>query len=159
MLALSVPERQLAQLCRGFVQRIVIHYPRRHPVSETMQNTSANKVGLVGNKSSRHQEDSPPANSPPMRLVIILNPSLIWYFPWPNYYFDLSRFPVFKTFRNSIRTMTASFPLSDCNIHMLFGKTIFRFRKQAMPFGRDNFTWMVLNHVRLPPLTHFTRHE
>ena len=98
MLALSVPDRQLAQLYRGFVQRVVIHYPRRHPVSETMQNTSANKVGLVGNKSSRHQEDSPPANSPPMRLVIILDPSLISYFPWPNYYFDRSvgTFPGFQ---------------------------------------------------------------
>ena len=84
-----------------------------------------------------------------MRLVIILNPSLIYYFPRPNYYSidQLARYPVFKTFRNSIRTITGSFPLSDCNIHMLFGKTIFRFRKQAMPFGRDNFTWMVLNHV------------
>ena len=29
------------------MQRIVIHYPRKHPVSETLQNTSANKVGLV----------------------------------------------------------------------------------------------------------------
>ena len=68
---------------------------------------------------------------------------------------QLARFPLFKTFRISIRTIIASFPLSDCNIHMLFGKTICRFCKQAM----DNFTWMVLNHVRLPPLTHFTRHK
>ena len=47
MLALSILKRQLVQLCRGFVLRIVIHYPRKHPVYETMQNTSANKVGLV----------------------------------------------------------------------------------------------------------------
>ena len=47
MLALSIPERQFSQLCRGFVLQIVIQYPRKHPVFETMQNTSANKAGLV----------------------------------------------------------------------------------------------------------------